>query len=64
MIVGPRSPDPFQDAARQATRFQALLAHSSDGLVLFDAALTVIYASPMTTRMLGVRLEEILGEDG
>lgn len=62
MIVGPRPPDPFQDAARQATRFQALLAHTSDGLVLFDAALTVIYASPMTTRMLGVRLEEILGQ--
>ena len=62
MIVRPRSPDPFQDAARQATRLQALLAHASDGMVLFDGALRVIYASPTTTRMLGVGLEGILGQ--
>jgi len=62
MIVGPRPPDPFHDAVRHATRLQALLAHTSDGLVLLDASLQVIYASPMTTRMLGVRLEEVLGQ--
>jgi len=57
MIVGPRPPDPLLDAVRHATRLQALLAHTSDGLVLLDASLQVIYASPMTTRMLGVRLD-------
>ena len=62
MIVGPRPPDPFHDAVRHATRLQALLAHTSDGLVLLDASLQVIYASPMTTRMLGIRLEEVLGQ--
>ena len=61
MIVGPRPSDPLHDAVRQATRLQALLAHTSDGLVLLDASLQVIYASPMTTRMLGIRLEEVLG---
>jgi len=62
MIVGPRPPDPLLDAVRHATRLQALLAHTSDGLVLLDASLQVIYASPMTTRMLGIRLEEVLGQ--
>jgi len=62
MIVGPRPSDPLHDAVRQATRLQALLAHTSDGLVLLDASLQVIYASPMTTRMLGIRLEEVLGQ--
>ena len=62
MIVGSRLPDPSRDALRHATRLQALLAHTSDGLVLLDASLTVIYASPMTTRMLGIRLEEMLGQ--
>jgi PAS domain S-box-containing protein len=62
MNVGARSPDPCHDAARQATRFQALLAHTSDGIVLFDGALRVIYASPTTTRMLGVCLDAILGQ--
>jgi PAS domain S-box-containing protein len=52
----------LHDAVRQATRLQALLAHTSDGLVLLDASLQVIYASPMTTRMLGIRLEEVLGQ--
>jgi len=60
--VGPRPPDPLLDAVRHATRLQALLAHTSDGLVLLDASLQVIYASPMTTRMLGIRLEEVLGQ--
>lgn len=62
MIVEPRPSDPLHDAVRHATRLQALLAHASDGLVLFDASLRVIYASPMTTRMLGIRLEEMLGQ--
>jgi two-component system sensor histidine kinase NreB len=57
MIAGPRSPEPFKDA----TRFRALLAHTSDGIVLFDGALKVIYASPATTRMLGICPEAILG---
>ena len=62
MIVGPRPSDPLHDAVRHATRLQALLAHTSDGLVLLDASLKVVYASPMTTRMLGIRLEEVLGQ--
>jgi len=62
MIVGPRPSDPLHDAVRHATRLQALLAHTSDGLVLLDASLKMIYASPMTTRMLGIRLEEVLGQ--
>jgi two-component system, NarL family, sensor histidine kinase NreB len=47
--------------AREARRFQALLAHTSDGLVLLDQNLSFIYASPTTTHLLGVGLNDILG---
>jgi PAS domain S-box-containing protein len=61
MIVGPRPPESPHDAAQQALRFRALLEHSSDGLVLFDESLVLLYASPMATRMLGARLEDLVG---
>ena len=50
-----------EEVARDARRFRTLLAHAADGLVLIDENLTFLYASPTTTHMLGVSLDEFVG---
>src|SRR3954467_13455480 len=52
-----------EEVARDARRFRTLLAHAADGLVLIDENPTFLYASPTTTHMLGVSLDEFVGRD-
>ena len=52
-----------EDVAREARRFRALLAHAADGLVLIGEDLTFLYASPTTTQMLGVSLDDFVGRE-
>jgi PAS domain S-box-containing protein len=47
--------------SREARKFRVLVETSSDGIVLLDRDLTVVYASPSTTRLLGRPLDEIIG---
>jgi PAS domain S-box-containing protein len=47
--------------SREARKFRVLVETSSDGVVLLDRDLTVVYASPSTTLLLGRPLDEILG---
>src|SRR4051812_14149476 len=56
-----RVPRQHEDLARESRRFRTLLAHAADGLVLIDENLTFLYASPTTTHMLGVSLDEFVG---
>ncbi len=50
-----------EEVAREGRRFQALLAHSSDGLVLLDQNLTFLYVSPTTAHLIGASLDDMLG---
>jgi PAS domain S-box-containing protein len=47
--------------SREARKFRVLVETSSDGIVLLDRDLTVVYASPSTTRLLERPLDEIIG---
>lgn len=52
------------DALREREeRFRSLIEHSSDGIMLIDAAGKVLYASPSTKRILGFTPEELVGRD-
>lgn len=43
-------------------RFRALIEHSSDGIVLIDAAARIHYVSPSTQRLFGYAESELLGQ--
>ncbi len=43
-------------------RFRALIEHSTDAISLLDAAGTVQYTSPATTRILGYAIDEFVGQ--
>ena len=47
--------------AREARKFQIVVETNSDGIVLLDRSLVVVYASPSTARLLGYPLDEIVG---
>ena len=47
--------------AEQERRFRALIEHSSDAIALLGRDGTVLYASPSTERVLGLRGDEIVG---
>lgn len=47
--------------AREARKFQILVETTSDGIVMLDRNLIVLYASPSTSRLLGYPLDEIIG---
>jgi PAS domain S-box-containing protein len=46
------------------SRFRALIENSTDLIAMIDEKGTLLYASPSTTRILGYRLDEYVGEDG
>jgi protein-histidine pros-kinase len=43
--------------------FRALVENSADGIALFGADATILYASPSTIRILGYSSDELLGRD-
>ena len=66
-------PEPSESPAAQAAAdvpsplagglLQALLEQSSDVIALLDAAGTILYTSPPVTRLLGYRVDELVGRN-